>query len=321
MFHKGYAEVIMVPGILHEHTPLWISRPMSDVVGAPVYLKMEALQPVGSFKLRGMGAACVDACSNGARSLVSSSGGNAGYAVAYAGHRLGVPVSIVVPARTSTRARDLIAAEGAEVIEHGESWDDAHAFALELARRVQGAYIHPFDDPRAWAGHASMIHESAQSGIAPGTVVVSVGGGGLLCGVAQGMDEVGWGRVPVLAVETRGADSFAAAVAAGRLVTLDAITSLATTLGARTVAPEALAWARRRTIVPWVVSDRSAVNGCLRFADEHRVLVEPACGASLSAVYEKVEPLQGCGPVLVIVCGGAGVTRSLLAQWDTAAEG
>jgi L-serine/L-threonine ammonia-lyase len=160
-----------------------------------------------------------------------------------------------------------------------------------------------------------MIHEVAEERIKPGVVVVSVGGGGLLCGIAQGAQDVGWSDVPILAVETRGADSFAAAVAAGRLVTLKAITSIATTLGARTVAAETLAWARRREIMPWVVSDRSAVQACNRFADDHRVLVEPACGASLSAVYERAKPIEGRGPLLVIVCGGAGVTRDLLAQW------
>ncbi len=304
---------------LHHRTPLWDSRPMGQLLRAPVFLKMEALQPVGSFKLRGMGAACQDAVEQGAGRLVSSSGGNAGYAVAYAGRRLGVPVTIVVPSRTSNRSRDLILGEGAEVTEFGEAWDDSHMYAVRLADGPGAAYIHPFDDPRAWAGHATMLHEAAESGIKPGAVVVSVGGGGLLCGVAQGMSDVGWGDVPILAVETRGADSFAASVAAGRLVTLEAITSLATTLGARTVAPAALAWAGRREIVPWVVSDRSAVEACLRFADDHRVLVEPACGASLAAAYEQAPALRGVGPVLVIVCGGAGVTRALLEKWATTA--
>ncbi len=164
---------------------------MSETLGVSVYLKMEAFQPVGSFKIRGMGAACQDACRNGARRLVSSSGGNAGYAIAFAGARLGVPVTVVVPTRTSTRSRDLIRGEGAEVIEHGLAWDDSHAFATALAREVEGAYIHPFDNPIAWAGHATVIHETAEAGIRPGIVVVSVGGGGLLCGVVQGMEDVG----------------------------------------------------------------------------------------------------------------------------------
>ena len=301
---------------LHVSTPVWESPPMSRILGVPVFLKMEAFQPVGSFKLRGMGRACQKACMNGAKKLVSSSGGNAGLAVAHAGRRLGIPVTIVVPGKTAARSRDLIRSEGAEVVEHGESWDDAHAHAVSLCGRLEAAYIHPFDDPSAWEGHATMMHEVAAAGIRPGIVVVSVGGGGLLCGVAQGMEDLGWSNVPILAVETKGADSFAAAISAGRLITLESITSIATTLGARTVTPEALALARRREIRPLVVEDRSAVTACLRFADDHRVLVEPACGASLSAAYERARPLLGCGPVLVIVCGGAGVTRSLLEQWD-----
>ncbi len=310
----------MTDAPLHSNTPVWESIPMSRILGTRVYLKMEAFQAVGSFKLRGMGRACQKACKNGARQLVSSSGGNAGYAVAYAGRRLGLRVTIVVPAKISARSRDLIKGEGAEVLEHGDAWDDAHAYALSLSARAGGAYIHPFDDASAWEGHATMIHEVAAAGMKPAAVVVSVGGGGLLCGVAQGMADACWSDVPILALETKGAEYFAAAVAAGRLVTLDSITSLATTLGARTVTPAALAWAGRREIQPWVVSDRSAVNACLRFADDHRVLVEPACGASLSAAYERAAPLCGRESVLIIVCGGAGVTRELLTQWDRQAN-
>lgn len=301
---------------LHVCTALWESRPLSEILGAPVFLKMEAFQPVGSFKIRGMGLACQHARRTGARRLVSSSGGNAGYAIAYAGRRLNMPVTIVVPQRASARSRELIRGEGAEVIEHGDAWDDSHLYAIRLAPQLDGAYIHPFDDPLVWAGHATMMHEAAQAGIKPGAVVVSVGGGGLLCGVLQGMHDAGWTDVPVLAVETKGADSFAASVAAGRIVTLERIASIATTLGARTVAAEALAWTRRHQILPWIVSDRSAVNACLRFADDHRVLVEPACGAALSTVYERAEALQERGPVLVIVCGGAGATSALLTEWE-----
>lgn len=161
-----------------------------------------------------------------------------------------------------------------------------------------------------------MIDEIAATGLKPGLLVVSVGGGGLLCGLLEGMHRLGWQDVPVLAVETEGAASYAAAVNAGHLVTLPAITSIATTLGARTVAEKALDWYSNHPVISWVVSDRQAVEACLRFADDHRVLVEPACGASLSVVYENAPPLEGRGSVLVVVCGGAGATRELLEKWD-----
>ena len=300
---------------IHVVTPLWESLSLSTAMGAPVYLKMDALQPIGSFKARGIGAACQASWEAGARRLVCASGGNAGYAVAYAGHQIGIPVTIVVPESTPASLQDLIRRENATVLVHGKSWDDAHTYATQLARQEDAAYIHPFDDPRVWKGHASIIHEIAEAGIKPGAVVLSVGGGGLLCGVLEGLHALQWNDVPVVAVETEGAASFAASVRAGRLVTLDCITSVATTLGARTVAAEALAWSRRHPIVPWIVTDRAAVEASLRFADEHRVLVEPACGASLSAAYNRAQPLEGHGPIVIIVCGGAGVSLRLLEEW------
>jgi len=301
---------------LHLVTPLWHSSSLSALTGAPVYLKMEALQPIGSFKIRGLGAACQGSWNEGARRFVCASGGNAGYAVAYAGRQLGVAVTIVVPKTTSTWMQDILRREGATVTVHGEAWDEANAHALQLAKNENTAYLHAFDDPRVWQGHASIIHEIAETKIKPGTIVVSVGGGGLLCGLLQGLHQVGWKDVPVLAVETEGAASFAASVQAGRLVTLEHITSIATTLGARTIAAEALAWTKRHPITPWIVSDHAAVTACQNFADAHRVLVEPACGAALAAVYDCAAPLTGLSPIVVIVCGGAGVNRKLLEDWE-----
>ncbi len=300
---------------LHVVTPLWESLSLSSAMGVPVHLKMEALQPVGSFKIRGIGLACLDSWEAGARRLVSASAGNAGYAVAYAGRKIGIPVTVIVPKTTPEWLRGLVRREGATVVVHGDSWDDAHAFGTKLAEQENGAYIHPFDDPRVWKGHASIIHEIAQVGVRPGAVVVSVGGGGLMCGLLEGMHDVGWTDIPMLAVETEGTASFAAAVRADGLVTLDRVDSVATTLGARKVAAKALEWTKRHPITPWQVTDREAVDACVRFAGEHRVLVEPACGASLAAVYGKAEPLAGLQPIVVIVCGGAGVSIELINEW------
>ncbi|MBK9756522.1 MAG: pyridoxal-phosphate dependent enzyme [Nannocystis sp.] len=315
----------MIDGGFAVTTPLWDSEPLARALGVPVYLKMEALQPCGSFKIRGLGAVCAARVAAGARRLLCSSGGNAGLAVAYAGRRLGVPVTVVVPRSTTAWARERIAAEGAAVVEHGAAWAEAHAYALENMSEGT-AYVHPFDDPEIWEGHAPMIDEAAvqlasYTGEPPGAVVVAVGGGGLLCGVLLGMQRVGWGAVPVLAVETTGAASLAAAIAADALVSLAKIDTLATTLGAARVAAEALAWTRRRSVQAWQVSDGAAVVACERFLDDHRVLVEPACGAGLSAIYDAAAPLRGRSSVLVIVCGGAGVSLALLRAWVQATRG
>jgi len=299
---------------LHVETPLLASNAMATRPGQSVWLKMDALQPSGSFKLRGIGHACEQYARRGARRFISSSGGNAGIAAAHAGRRLGVPVLVVVPESASARARELIARERADIVVHGASFQEANAHALALLGE-HDAFIHPFDDPLLWEGHASMIDEVARAGVRPDAVVLSVGGGGLLCGVVEGLRRNGWGAVPVIAVETAGADSYAQSLRAGERIELPAIASIATSLGARRVSERAFELAREHAVRPVVVSDGAAVDACLRFMDDHRVVVEPACGASLALAYDAGRALADFDSVLAIVCGGVTATVAQLQQW------
>lgn len=302
---------------LHIQTPLFESQALPVREGQSIWLKMEALQPPGSFKLRGIGHACEHYAANGARRFVSSSGGNAGIAAAYSGRKLGVPVLVVVPETATERARDMIRREGAQVTVHGASFQEANAMARSLLTETD-AFIHPFDDPLLWEGHATMIDEVAQAGLAPDAVVLSVGGGGLMCGVIQGLRRNGMGHVPVIAVETQGADSLAQAIRAGAPVELPSISSIATSLGARKVADQAFRLTREHEVRSAVVSDQAAVDACLRFIDDHRIVVEPACGASLALPYGAHPLLDGCSKVLVIVCGGATASVTQLQAWAAA---
>jgi L-serine/L-threonine ammonia-lyase len=299
---------------LHIETPLIPSRQLSQLSGRSIWLKMDALQVPGSFKIRGVGHACTEYASRGARRLVSSSGGNAGLAVAYAGRSLGVPVTVVVPQTTSERAKELLRLEDSEVIVHGASWQEANELALSLVGPTD-AFLHPFDDPLLWQGHATVIDEVARAGLTPDAVVLSVGGGGLLSGVAEGLHRNGWGHIPIIAVETEGAASFHAAAQAGDTVQLDQINSIATSLGAKRVCEQAVQWSKKHTIHSVLVSDKNAVDACERFLADHRVLVEPACGASLALGYENSTALEPFKTVLIIVCGGATATVDQLRQW------
>lgn len=303
-------------GSLHIDTPLIESRELGMICDARVWLKMDALQPTGSFKIRGIGHACHQYVKEGATRLICSSGGNAGLAVAYAGRCLSVPVLVVVPTTTTARAKELIGLEGADVVVYGSNWNEAHQYALEKASTVS-AYLHPFDDPLIWQGHATLIDEVVQGGVQPDVVVVAVGGGGLLCGVLEGLQRNDLETVPVLAVETVGADSFCRAKEAGCLVELEAITSIATSLGAKQVCPEALARTERHAVGYEVVSDARAVDACLRFLTDHRIVVEPACGAALATVYTPSEYLANYKDILLIVCGGVGVTWPELMKLQT----
>lgn len=187
---------------LHIETPLSESRSLGLPTGHSVWLKLDALQPPGSFKIRGIGAACEEHLRAGARRLVSSSGGNAGLAVAYAGRKLSLPVTVVVPRSTSARARQLLRVEGAEVIVDGPSWQEANVLALSLLA-AGDAFIHPFDDPLLWRGHATLIDGIARCGPLPDAVVVAVGGGGLLAGVIEGLRRNRLGDIPVIARRDR----------------------------------------------------------------------------------------------------------------------
>ena len=305
----------MIDRPLHIETPLVESLPLSRKVQGRVWLKMESLQPSGSFKLRGIGHACRTHAAAGAKGFLCSSGGNAGIAVAYSGRRLNLPAIVVVPETTSARAIELIEQEAARVVVRGASWQEAHDYATETLE-AGWAYIHPFDDPLLWTGHATVIDETVRQGIGPDAVVVSVGGGGLLCGVIEGLRRNALPTVPVVAVETEGAASLWESLRQKRHTALEQITSIATSLGAKNVADAAYACAVKHGVYSHVVSDKQAVCACLQFCRDHRILVEPACGASLAAVYEPVESLKGRRDILVVVCGGAGVTIQQLEHWS-----
>ncbi len=302
--------------VIHHHTPLIRSTVLSRHVGSDVLLKMESMQPTGSFKARGIGNLCQFEVHAGATELVASSGGNAGLAVAYSARLLKVAATIVVPEETGERARSLIAAEGASVVVHGASWQEAHFYAQTLLGPTS-AYIHPFDHPLIWEGHATLIEEVAETGVKPDQIILSVGGGGLFCGVCLGCDRVGWGDVPIVAVETLGAESFHLALEVGNLVSLPHITSIATTLGVKTVAAQTLRYGKERSVESVLVSDRDAVTACLRFADDHRTIVEPACGAALVPVYQSHKNLVSNGTILVVVCGGSASTYKSLQDYLT----
>lgn len=208
----------------------------------------------------------------------------------------------------------------ADVVVFGDDWDTADRAARDLVERDGAGYVPPFDHPLIWQGNSTLIDELVVQGPRPDAIVVAVGGGGLFSGVAQGMKRAGWDDVPIVAVGARGADAFDQSIRAGRLVTLPGISSIAKSLGARTVARAAFDWQTRRLVSSVVVSDRSALNACKRFADEHQTLVEPACGAALSLVFDGHAAIAGLDDIVVIVCGGIGVTTALLQAWDAQLE-
>jgi len=155
----------------------------------------------------------------------------------------------------------------------------------------------------------------------PGCVVVSVGGGGLLMGILLGLERAGWKDVPVLAMETKGADCLNLSIKEDKIVEIT-LTSIAKTLGARSVVPQLLEKRKEFRLISQVLPDREAVHGCLRFADDQGFLVEPSCGVTLASVYGGVLPsvLESSGyhtegPMVLVVCGGSDINQEILEEF------
>ncbi|NXY25422.1 SDSL protein, partial [Atrichornis clamosus] len=305
----------------HVVSPVLESLPLSKAVGTKVFMKLENVQPSGSFKIRGIGHLCQEAAKKGCRHFVCSSGGNAGLAAAYAAKKLGLPITVVVPSSSGPTPVRKLEELGATVEVYGKVWDDANRRAQELVKTEGWVSIHPFDHPLVWEGHASLVRELKDSLEAkPDAIVVAVGGGGLLAGVVAGLHQVGWQDVPIIAAETQGAHSFHEALNAGRLVTLPDITSVAKCLGAKTVSARALECAQECQVISQVVEDTEAVRAVEQFLDDERMLVQPACGAALAVLYSgRLQRLQREGrlraplaSVVVVVCGGSNIHTAQL---------
>jgi L-serine/L-threonine ammonia-lyase len=299
---------------------------LSFKAGQDVYLKLDLLQASGSFKDRGVAHLCYTLkTEQGTTQLISSSGGNAGLAVATVGKELGMSVKVVVPQTTKELVIQKLKSLGADVTVHGENWNAADLLARQMVDQdASAAYISPYDNPLLWTGHSTLIDELVDElEDPPGAVIVSVGGGGLICGVLEGLERRGM-TSHVIAAETKGASSFCQAWKKGEIIRLDSIDTVATSLGALEVTHVALERSKKHQEAGGVVmgaisTDQEAVDACLQFAKDHRMLVEPACGAALAVVYSerlrKEVLAQVTGPIIVEVCGGSGVNIDLLTQW------
>ncbi|ENV32429.1 pyridoxal-phosphate dependent enzyme [Acinetobacter gerneri] len=295
------------------NTPCIRSSVLSELNHCNIWLKMESCQSTGSFKQRSIGNACLQYSKQGAKRFISSSGGNAGISVAYMGNELNIPVTIVVPKTTSAKAIQLMREENAEVIVHGNSWGEANDLALTYVS-PEAVYIHPFDDPYLWNGIAPIIDEVIAEGIKPDAVILSVGGGSLLSGISQGLKANSL-TIPIYAIETEGTASLNASIKISKYVKLEDVTGIATTLAAKQVCENAFKISQNENIVGLTVTDEEALRACFRFLDDHRTLVEPACGATLSTLYDKKISFPSLTNVLVIVCGGASITLKQLLKY------
>ncbi|KAL0943651.1 pyridoxal-phosphate dependent enzyme [Colletotrichum truncatum] len=320
-------------------TPCIASAALSRIAGCNIFLKLENLQPSGSFKSRGVGnlmARAAAAAPDAEVNYYCSSGGNAGLACATSAIALNRKAIIVLPTNASPLMISKLRLLGAHCHQVGENWGEADRYLREelLANDPTGVYVPPFDHPHVWEGHSTMVDElisQLPQDVGIDALVCSVGGGGLLNGLAEGVESGRWpsarGRVPrLLAVETRGADSLNASVVAGEHVTLPRISSIALSLGATRVSNRTWEVSQKtpgfRSVT---VSDAEAAMACVRFVDDAQLMVEVACGATIATVYNgSLREQLGDGlsdeewakkNIVLIVCGGSNVTMEMLNEY------
>ena len=219
------------------------------------------------------------------------------------------------------------------VIQHGASIADAQEYILTvlLPRDPSGVFVPPFDHSDIWEGNATIMREiGTQLGGKPDVVVCSVGGGGLLNGIMQEIDERKWSEeIEVLAMETEGADSLNQSLRARRLITLPRITSQATSLGVVKVSQKTFDYAQRPNVTSIVLSDAEAARGCCLLAEHERMMVELTVGVNVPICFEGFlqrvvgsrKTLDESSKVVIVVCGGNDISIEMLMAWRRALVG
>jgi len=268
------------------------------VACAELWLKLEHLQVSGSFKARGMFNR-MRANTVPAAGVVIASGGNAGIAVAHAARTLGVRAEVFVPESSSEAKRARLAQLGAVVTVRGASYADALAASLERQRASGALLMHAYDQREVVEGAGTLAAEVEADAGVPDRALVSVGGGGLIAGVAA------WfaGRSRVEALEPRLAPTLSAALAAGRPVDVDVSGIAADSLGARRIGEIAWSVAQRRVAASHLLADDAIRSAQRALWNELRLAVEPAAALPLAALATgTVGPRPG-EKILLVICG------------------
>lgn len=283
-------------------TPIVRNGGLSDKLGTNVYLKLELLQKTAAFKVRGAFNKILSLNeADRQRGIVAVSAGNHAQAVAYAASRLGQRALILMPEATPANYLEKTKAYGADV-ELFPTLADAFAAArqYELGGYV---YVHPFDDPHVIAGQGTIGLEILADVPEATDIIVSIGGGGLACGIALAANSLK-PDIKIWGVETSGADAMARSLNAGRIVELNDARSIARTLCAPAVGRLNFDLASELLEGVTVVDDAAAITALFYLLDHAKVLAEPAASCTLAAAEVLQKNFDRSSHVVLVLCGG-----------------
>lgn len=270
--------------------------------GDGLWLKLEHMQHTGSFKARGAFNRILAAAEAGglpAAGVVAASGGNAGLAAAYAARELGVPAEVYVPETAPAVKVARLRALGASVRQVGREYAEAYEAATKRAADTGALFCHPYDQPEVCAGQGILALELEEQTGGVDTVLVSVGGGGLMAGIAAALE----GRAQVVAIEPEGCPSFHAALEAGRPVDTPVSGVAADSLGARRTGEIAFTVARRTGVRSLLVTDEDLIAARRTLWEHHRIVVEHGAAVAYAALLTGAYPPSEGERIAVICCG------------------
>jgi threonine dehydratase len=302
-------------------TPLSHARLLSRRLGNEVFLKREDLQPVFSFKLRGAYNKLIHLAPEAlARGVIAASAGNHAQGVALGAARLGAQATIVMPRTTPPIKVQAVRNLGARALLHGDSYDEAYAYATELVAERGLTFVHPFDDPDVIAGQGTIAMEILrQHPEPPHAIFVPVGGGGLIAGMAAYVKYVR-PEVRVIGVEPEEAPTLERALAAGRRVELPEVGLFADGVAVRLIGKETFRVARQLVDEVVLVSTDEICAAIKDIFDDTRGIAEPAGALAVAGLKRYVETHRLTGAHLIAVESGANINFDRLRHVAERAE-
>ncbi|GGN99977.1 MULTISPECIES: threonine ammonia-lyase [Haloarcula] len=286
------------------HTPLDYSHTFSAMTGADIHLKLELFQRTGSFKIRGatnrIATLSEEQRENG---VVTASAGNHAQGVALAATRIGVDSTIVMPKHAPISKVKATRSYGGEVVLHGEDYDEAAEKAHEIEREEGRTYVHAFDDDYVMAGQGTIGLEIYEDLPSVETVVVPIGGGGLISGIAtalKGKDE----DIRVVGVQAEGASSVAESLEKGHRIERDGVETIADGIATRTVGERTFEVITERVDEVVTVSDSEIAVALTTLLERSKTLAEGAGAVALAAVTEETFDYADDETIVPALCGG-----------------
>ena len=288
-------------------TPLIESPALSRRFGCRIFLKLECFQPIRVFKIRG---AYNKISQLSAKKIVAASSGNHGIAVAYCSRLLGKQCTVVVPETAVKEKIDVIEEYGAGVVKFGKYHSDREAKAREIAGETGATFVPPFNDPDIIAGQGTCGLEITEQLDDFDSVIVPVGGGGLISGISIAMKSLN-PSARVFGVEPTGAPKMQASLSAGKIVMINEPKSIADGLIPASVGDLTLEACQKNVDGMFSVSDDEILSAMKLLIEEAHIFPEPSGSAPL-AVLSKPENLNKLGDRVVLVVSGGNVSLSLL---------